>query len=172
MCNPENMKLRFKLPFEEKPGIIEWLLNQSYAELIDVEPDDWEAEKENWKQSDRGVFENPDTIGACTRLSYYNNDLVGFFCFDPRPKPEYGIIGHNCVLPKFRRHGFGMQQIREILQLLKVSGIRQCRVSTCDHWFFIPAQRMYTACGFIEEKRIPRNRDHNQDMIHYYFNIS
>lgn len=170
-CYPEKMNLRFTSPFEEKPGIIEWLLNQSFAELVDAEPEPWKAEKENWKMSDRGVYENPGTIGACTYLSYYDNDLVGFFCFDPRPKPEYGIIGHNCILPKFRGQGFGKKQIREILRLFKIRGIRQGKVSTCDHWFFIPAQRMYTACGFIEEKRIPSDRDHNQDMIHYYINI-
>ena len=73
-------------PFERDHGIIDWLLNQSYAEIIETEPDFWKPEKENWRQTDCSVFENPDTIGACTFLSWYKTDVVGFFSFDPRPQ--------------------------------------------------------------------------------------
>jgi len=161
------MKLRYTSPFEREPGIIDWLLNQSYAEIVEAEPEFWEPEKENWEQSDRDVFENPDTVGACTFLSWSGTDIAGFFSFDPRPQPAYGVIGHNCILPEYRGQGFGQQQICEILRRFRETGIRQARVSTNDHPFFVPAQRMYAACGFREVKRIPWDRDFNQRMIHY-----
>jgi len=90
------MKLRFTSPFECEPGIVAWLLKRSYEELVASDPDTWECEIENWEQSDRDVFENPETVGAGTFLSWAEADLVGFFCFDPRPQPEYSMIGHNC----------------------------------------------------------------------------
>ena len=165
------MNLRFTSPFEREPGTIASLLNQSYAELVEAEPENWQPEIENWEQSDRGVFENPKTVGACVFLSWAEAILVGFMCFDPRPRPAYGVIGHNCILPKFRNRGFGKQQINEILRRFRDIGIKSAKVSTNDHLFFIPAQRMYTACGFLEVKRVPWDRDPKQSMIHYEMEI-
>ncbi|HCE43859.1 MAG TPA: hypothetical protein DET40_09955 [Lentisphaeria bacterium] len=161
------MKLSFTSPFEREPGVVAWLLKQSYAELVASEPEHWELELENWEQSDRNVFENPHTVGACTFLSWANMDLAGFFCFDPRPRPTYGVIGHNCILPQFRGQGFGNQQIIEILRRFRETGIKQAKVSTNDHPFFVSAQRMYAACGFREVRRVAGNRDPRQNLIHY-----
>lgn len=161
------MKLTYTSPFEAGPGIISRLLNESYAELIEDESEVWEAEKANWEESDRNVFENPSTIGACTFLSWYGPAIVGFFSFDPRPRPAYGVIGHNCILPEYRRQGFGKQQVNEVLRRLTQGGIGQAQVSTNDHPFFLSAQRMYTACGFVEVRRSPWERDPRQNMIYY-----
>jgi len=161
------MRLRYTSPFERRPGIVAWLLNQSYVELVEDEPEIWESEKKIWEQSDRSVFANPDTIGACTFLSWCGTDIVGFFCFDPRPWPARGIIGHNCILPEFRGQGFGKQQIREILRRFEDAGVAIAEVSTNDHPFFVPAQRMYAACGFREVERLPWDRDPMRNMIYY-----
>lgn len=143
------------------------MLNQSYAQLVEAEPEIWQTEKANWEESDGNVFENPNTIGQCTFLSWYGPAIVGFFSLDPRPRPAYGVIGHNCILPEYRRQGYGRQQINEALRRLAQRGIRQARVSTSDHPFFVPAQRMYTASGFVEVGRTPWERDARQNMIHY-----
>ncbi len=165
------MYLRFTSPFEREPGVVAWLLKQSYAELVASDPEHFESELENWEESDRNIFENPHTVGACTFLSWANMDLVGFLCFDPRSRPAYGVIGHNCILPPFRGQGFGKQQINEIIRRFRKAGIKQAKVSTNDHPFFVPAQHMYTACGFREVKRIPWDRDARQNMIHYEMDI-
>jgi GNAT superfamily N-acetyltransferase len=167
----EGMKLKHTSPFEGKPGIIARLLNQSYAELVKAEPELWEPEKMNWDETDRNVFQNPDTIGACTFLSLCGKDIVGFFSFDPRPRPAYGVIGHNCILPEYRNQGFGKQQVVEILQKFRQIGIARARVSTHDHTFFLPAQRMYIACGFIEIEKVPWDRDPKQNVLRYETNI-
>jgi ribosomal protein S18 acetylase RimI-like enzyme len=161
------MKLKHTSPFEGKPGIIARLLDQSYAELVKAEPELWEPEKMNWEETDRNVFQNPDTIGACTFLSLCGKDIAGFFSFDPRPQPAYGVIGHNCILPEYRNQGFGKQQVVEMLQKFRQIGIARARVSTNDHSFFLPAQRMYIACGFIEIEKVPWDRDPKQNIIRY-----
>jgi GNAT superfamily N-acetyltransferase len=165
------MDLRYTSPFEREPGIIAWLLNQSYAELIRAQPELWESERKNWEETDKSVFENPDTIGACSFLTWYGTNIVGFFSFDPRPQPAYAVIGHNCILPEFRNQGFGKRQIAEILHQLRQRRIRQARVSTNDHPFFVPAQRMYISCGFVELERIPWDRNPKQNIIHYNVKI-
>ena len=165
------MRLRYTSPFKREQGIIDWLLNESYATLVETDTDLWNTEKENWKQFDRDVFENPDSVGSCAFLSWYGKDVVGFSSFDPRQRPIYGIIGHNCILPEFRGRGFGRQQIHENLRRFEQMNIRRAKVSTNDHPFFVPAQQMYIACGFREVARIPWDRDPQQNMIHYEMGI-
>lgn len=165
------MHLQHTSPFVRERGIISSLLHESYAELVASEPALWESEKANWEESDRAVFDHPDTVGACTYLSWRESELVGFFSFDPRPAPAYGVIGHNCILPAYRGRGFGKEQIDEVLRRFRQMGIRNARVSTNDHPFFVPAQRMYTACGFAETKRVPWERDPERNMIHYEMSL-
>ena len=171
MIPNSKMELKYSSPFEREPGTIAGLLNQSYATLVEAEPELWEPEKSNWAQTDRDVFDHPNTVGACTFLSWVDADLVGFFSFDPRPLPEYGVIGHNCIRPEFRGRGFGKQQILEAILQLRERGAPWAKVSTHDHPFFIPAQRMYIACGFREARRIPWDRDPEQRLIHYEMEI-
>ncbi|MGD8561049.1 MAG: GNAT family N-acetyltransferase [Desulfarculaceae bacterium] len=161
------MELGFTSPLQQERGTIARVLNQSYAGLVQAEPDLWEPEKKNWEEFDQEVFDSPQTVGACTFLSWCGQDIAGLFSFDPRLRPTYGVIGHNCILPEYRNQGFGKQQIAEILAHFRRLGISQARVSTNDHPFFVPAQRMYTACGFTQIKRLPWDRDPRLNMIHY-----
>ena len=49
--------------------------------------------------------------------------------------------------------------------------IESARVSTNDHPFFVPAQRMYVACGFREARRMPWDRDPRYQTIEYEMEI-
>lgn len=161
------MNLSFAPLHEQRPGVIASMLKRSYAVLLTSDPAHWMTEQREWTQFDRNAFENPHTVGACVFLSWSGDQLVGFGSYDPRQKPERGIIGHNCILPEFRGNGFGKQQIHEILRIFEGMGIRLAKASTCDDPFFIPAQRMYTACGFHEVRRVPWVRNPNLTLIEY-----
>jgi len=69
--------------------------------------------------------------------------------YDPRQGPERGIIGYNCVVPEHQRKGIGCLQIQEILRIFRDKGFAKACVTTGDDDFFVPAQRMYEACGFV-----------------------
>jgi GNAT superfamily N-acetyltransferase len=166
------MKLRFTSPHDQQPGLIASLLKRSYADLIASDPEHWEPEAAKWEVFDREVFEHPETVGSCDFLSWAMDQVAGFGSYDPRQKPEFGIVGHNCILPEFRGRGFGKQQIREILRRFQAIGIKRARVSTGTHTFFIPAQRMYLACGFRETGRHPWDGDPSQDMIDYEMELA
>ena len=167
------MKLKFTLPHDQHPGVIASMLKRSYAELLESDQEHWGPEVPKWEQFDREVFDYPDTVGSCVFLSWSNTDqLVGFGSYDPRQKPEFGIVGHNCVLPEFRGRGFGKLQIQEILRRLRAKGIRCAKVSTNDHPAFIPAQRMYVACGFQETNRQPWANDASQKLIEYEMRLA
>ena len=51
--NRRKMDLRYTSPFKREPGIIAWLLKQSYAKLLEADPELWGPEKENWEEFDR-----------------------------------------------------------------------------------------------------------------------
>ena len=137
-------------------GIIEYLLNESYAGFP-VGHEELVEYRLKWRQADRDAFENPDTIGRCTFLTCLGGSPIGFASFDPRQRPEIGIIGHNCILPAQRRQGLGTRQIAEVLTRLRALKISKATVTTGEHEFFLASQRMYLACGFQEKRRFERD---------------
>ena len=161
------MTLRFTPPVACPPGTVSRLLRESYAALVEQEPDPWAEEAQGWDRYDADVYGMPETIGACAALSWAGEELVGLLSFDPRQAPEIGIIGHNCILPRFRGCGYGRAQIEEILRRFRERGIRTARVTTCQHPFFEPARRMYESVGFREAGRENDETDPRGRVIHY-----
>jgi GNAT superfamily N-acetyltransferase len=160
------MDAEFAALGDEKPGTIAGLLRASYADLFKLDPR-WEPEGANWDEYDREVFAHPGTVGACLFLTRLGGRVVGFASWDPRQRPACGVIGHNCILPQFRGRGLGRRQIEEVLDRFEGLRIQTARVSTNAHPFFIPAQRMYAACGFREVRRLPWDRDPSLTIIEY-----
>ena len=107
----------------------------------------------DWENYEEEVFKNPLTVGKCGFLSYYEDNLIGFASWDPRQRPNIGIIGQNCILPKFQGRGFGKIQVKEIMRILKRDKFQNVKVTTGEHEFFVPAQKMYESCGFKEKRR-------------------
>ena len=150
---------------EHLPGTIFSLLRESYAPL-------WNERMEaNYRKVDQDTFENPDTIGACTFITCLNDEPIGFACYDPRPGPESAIIGHNCILPTYQGRGFGRQQIAEILRRLREREFHKVTVTTSDHPFFVPAQKLYLACRFREVRRFNQTPDSECLTIEYQINL-
>ncbi len=150
-----------------KPGIIVSLLSQSYAAYLALDPQAAGAWPADWAVYDQDVFRFPDTVGACGFVTCLRGQAIGFASWDPRRFPEYGVIGHNCILPAFQGSGYGTAQIHRVLDFLRGRGFRQARVTTGDHPFFGPAQRMYEACGFQEVGRGCRDPRTTLPMIDY-----
>ncbi|HIJ73709.1 MAG TPA: GNAT family N-acetyltransferase [Candidatus Hydrogenedentes bacterium] len=141
------MHLRFTSPGEHEPGTVFSLLKQAWAPL-------WNSVlEEKIRQFDREVTEHAATVGACTFITCLDEKPVGMASYDPRQKPEIGIIGWNCVVPRHQRRGIGKRQIQEIIRIFRENGIRKACVTTTDEDFFVPAQRTYESCGFAAARR-------------------
>jgi GNAT superfamily N-acetyltransferase len=161
------MNVEFTTPLDQERGTIVSLLKRSYADVAKSDPSLWETEQMIWERYDHDVFGQPQTVGACIFLTRLDGHIVGFGSWDPRQRPRFGIVGHNCILPEFRGRGLGKQQIQEILRRFRKMAVETARAITSDHFFFVPAQRMYAACGFREVRRIPWDRDPRQRVIEY-----
>ncbi|HEX2908368.1 MAG TPA: GNAT family N-acetyltransferase [Phototrophicaceae bacterium] len=145
--------LQFKKFGDHHPGQLFSLLYRSYADYLKADPGRQAAWPADWKQYDQDVFAYPDTVGKCGFVTWLDNQIIGFASWDPRQFPALGIIGHNCIVPEFRGNTFGKQQIAEILHRFQIAGFQVAQVTTNAHPFFVPAQRMYQACGFREVNR-------------------
>lgn len=155
MLHKQKPEQRLEIAGIEKysPGVITDLLQRSYFSFYSQLPGVWEVEKKEFDEFDQQAFEYPDTVGRCVLFSSYAGQLAGMASFDPRQGPEVGIIGHNCVLPEFQGKGIGKLQIQAVLDEFRSRCFQKAVVSTGDHPFFLPAQRMYSACGFMEVRR-------------------
>jgi len=156
---------------QHKPGLIASLLLHSYADILSADERYWRKEKAKWIEFDREVFESPDTIGRCVFITSWEDRPIGLGSFDPRPKPEFGIIGHNCIVPLFRGRGFGNQQVFEMLSRLRALQIKRVIATTSEHPFFRPAQKMYLSCHFEESKRYIGGPDPRFRLIEYSRNL-
>jgi hypothetical protein len=150
------------IPVHER-GIIMRLLQESHKEFSRDLIRKWEKD---WKRFDNDVFDHPDTVGPCGFITYQGKSIIGFASWDPRQHPS-AIIGHNCILPAFRRNGHGKRQIKEMLGRLKALKFSKARVTTGDHPGFISAQRMYLMCGFCETRRYSDRTDTNWRMVEF-----
>ncbi len=159
--------LTFSPVCQHPAGTLALLLRQSYAEILRTDKEYWDGEQQNWNGFDREVFASPETVGKCVFVTCLNAQAIGFASFDPRQRPALGIIGHNCILPEYRRRGFAKRQILETLERMRAMGIQRAIVSTSEHSFFLPARRMYLACGFREKQRRVGGPDPRYRMIEF-----
>jgi len=154
-----------------EPGTVLSLLAQSYAPYLALDPLAAAAWPGDWATYDREVFQYPDTVGACGFCTCLDGQAIGFASWDPRGHPDYGLIGHNCILPAYQGRGYGKMQIGRVLDILRARRFRLARETTGDNPFFEPAQRMYLACGFQEVGRRPIDPRVTLQMIDYEFKL-
>ena len=145
------------------PGLLFSLLSQCYSKDLNI------RFRKDFKGFDKEAFEHTDTIGACVFITSINKQVIGFGSYDPRQRPEIGIIGHNCILPNYQNKGYGKLQIIEILRIFNAERIKKAKVTTGDISFFIPAQKMYQSCGFKEVSRTQDEKGTGFGVIEYEY---
>jgi hypothetical protein len=79
--------LKFSPPQIKEPGTIASILRCCYSKLVSSDPELWNPEIQEWKQFDKDIYKNPETVGNSTFLSWWGKRLVGFGSFDPRQIP-------------------------------------------------------------------------------------
>ena len=133
----------FDVPFHSlQSGDIAVMLKESYREWSEY--DRWVNQ---WIAYDAEIFEHPDTVGRCGFATRTGGNLIGFMSWDPRSRP-CATIGHNCILPPYRNHGYGSWQVQRAIEVFRERGFTQARVSTGVDSFFAASRRMYEKNGF------------------------
>ena len=130
--------IQFKTIEHFKPGLFQEITKKCYEPLFQYFPDKKAEFHQQWENSDKETFDNPDTIGKCVFVSCINEKPIGFASWDPRQKP-LGIIGQNCILPEYQGKGFGKQLINEFILTCKKEGTLRIILETdaeCNYGFY------------------------------------
>ncbi len=142
------MKIEFKKFNEFEKGIL-------YRQLLDAYSFDSNCQKaweKDWLEYDEFFFRNLKFTNDCGFVMVLNGEPIGHISWDPRNLPEYVILGHNCILTKYKGHGYGHILLQEAIQRIKAyHGIQKIVVTTNE--ITLPAQRNYESVGFKLKSR-------------------
>lgn len=121
-----------------------------YNQLIDAYSFNSECKKmwsNMWKEYDELFYSNlsliADKYGFVTVV---DGIPVGHISWDPRNRPDYVIIGHNCIITNYKGKGYGKIQLQEAIRRIKEDNFKKIVVTTNE--IFIPAQKNYESVGF------------------------
>lgn len=99
-----------------------------------------------WIEYDDFFYSNLDIADKCGFITLIDNIPVGHISWDPRNRPSYVIIGHNCVLTKYKGKGYGKLQLQEAIRRIKKYDVEKIIVTTNE--ITLPAQKNYESVGF------------------------
>ena len=136
------MCLTFKKTSDFDRGILYQLLVDGYS--FDNR---WrECFEQNWKESDDFFFENPDIADKYGFITVLDDKPIGHISWDPRNRPEYVEIGHNCIASEYKGNGYGKRQLQEVInRILQYKGLKKIIVGTN---YNLVAPHNYESVGF------------------------
>lgn len=102
-----------------------------------------------WREYDDFFYFNLDSIAdKYGFITVVDGVAVGHISWDPRNKPNYVAIGHNCIISKFKGKGYGKIQLQEAIRRIKELDVRKIVVTTNE--ITLPAQKNYESVGFVK----------------------
>ena len=104
-----------------------------------------------WKEYDDFFYSNLDSVAdKYGFVTVVDGTVVGHISWDPRNRPHYVAIGHNCILSAFKGKGYGKIQLQEALRRIKTYEVDKIVVTTNE--ITLSAQKNYESVGFIKVK--------------------
>ena len=107
-----------------------------------------EAWDDMWKEYDEFFFSHPDIADQYSFITVLDGVPVGHISWDPRHRPDYVEIGHNCILTEYKGNGYGKLQLQEAVRRMKEYDQLK-RIIVTTNVMMLPAQRNYESAGFI-----------------------
>lgn len=100
-----------------------------------------------WQEFDDFFYDNPKIADACGFVTVLEGEPIGMISWDPRNRPEYVILGHNCIVTRCKGKGFGKRQLREAVARIGRDGdVKKIVVDTNSS---LVAPRNYESVGFV-----------------------
>lgn len=136
------MNLEFRKISGFNRGILHQLLVDSYS--FDSR---WQKYFEpDWIDFDNFFFDNLDIADSCGFITVWNDTPIGHVSWDPRNRPEYVQIGHNCIATAYKGNGYGKRQLQEALKRIRrYDGLKKIIVNTSQN---LVAPYNYESIGF------------------------
>ena len=123
-----------------------------YNQLVDAYSFNDECQKtwgSMWKEHDDFFYNNLDIADKYAFITVLDGEPIGHISWDPRHRPDYVEIGHNCIIIKYKNKGYGHIQLEEAIRRIKdYNDLKKIIVTTNE--IFVSAQRNYESVGFIK----------------------
>lgn len=132
--------------------INEFSISILYDQLVDAYSFNDECRKNwdiMWKEHDDFFYRNPSIADKYIFITVLDGEPIGHISWDPRNRPDYVEIGHNCILTKYKKKGYGHAQLEEALRRIKEYDDLK-KIIVCTNELMIPAQKNYESVGFIK----------------------
>lgn len=102
-----------------------------------------------WKEYDEFFYSNLNNIAdKYGFITVVDSIVVGHISWDPRNRPDYVEIGHNCILTEFKGHGYGKLQLQEAIMRIKEYSVKKIIVTTNE--INLSTQKNYESVGFVK----------------------
>lgn len=138
----EEPNLEFKKISEFQRGVLSELLRDGYS----FDSRYQECFGESWDEFDDFFFDNLDIADKYGFITVLNGEAIGLVSWDPRKGPEYVAIGHNCIVTRYKRNGYGKRQLEEALNRIRTyEGLKKIKVETNNN---LVAKYNYESVGF------------------------
>lgn len=141
------MAIEFKKVSEFPRGTIFDLLTDAYS-YDDRNGACWSWQ---WREFDDFFYDNLEIADQCGFITTLDGEPIGMASWDPRNRPEYVEVGHNCILCKYKGRGYGKMQLQEAVNRILQYDIKKIIVNT--NATFVPAMHNYQSVGFKECQR-------------------
>ena len=82
-----------------------------------------------WKEYDDFFYSNLDIADKYGFITLIDNIPVGHISWDPRNRPNYVIIGHNCILTEYKGKGYGKIQLQEAIRRIRKYDVKKIIVT-------------------------------------------
>ena len=103
----------------------------------------------SWKEYDNYFYDNLEIADKYGFITVLDGKPIGHISWDPRHKPNYVEIGHNCIITNHKGKGYGHIQLEEAIRRIKeYENLKKIIVTT--NKIFVSAQKNYESVGFIK----------------------
>lgn len=143
----EMAELAFRMIHDFPRGTLAGLLTDAYS----FDPRFARHWASDWRTFDDFFFDHPEIAERCGFITVFGETPIGFASWDPRNRPAFVEIGHNCIASRHQGRGFGTAQLLEAVARIRRTGAERICVTTSEE--LLPAQRMYAKAGFRELRR-------------------
>lgn len=136
------MELTFGKITEFERGTLYSLLKDAYS----FDDRYQKAFDRDWLTFDQFFYDNPCIAENFGFMTVLNGEPIGHISWDPRKRPEYVQIGHNCIAARYKGKGYGKLQLREAVDRIKAyPDLRRIIVETNSN---LIAPKNYESVGF------------------------
>lgn len=115
-------ELAFRMIHDFPRGTLAGLLTDAYS----FDPRFARHWASDWRTFDDFFFDHPEIAERCGFITVFGETPIGFASWDPRNRPAFVEIGHNCIAPRHQGRGFGTAQ-----RMYAKAGFRELRRREC-----------------------------------------